>query len=79
MILDFIREFGSASRQDVDGLLKGKLSDILTPAQQETRIKNLLGIMARRDRSIVNTGSKKGSRWVIPDKDTKPEKYPKKP
>ncbi|NDD65759.1 MAG: transcriptional regulator, partial [Acidobacteria bacterium] len=79
MILDFIREFGSASRQDVDGLLKGKLSDILTPAQQETRIKNLLGIMARRDRSIVNTGSKKGSRWVIPDKDTMPEKYPKKP
>jgi hypothetical protein len=38
-----------------------------------------VGIVARRDRTIVRTGSKKGSRWMIPDKDTKPEKYPKKP
>lgn len=35
--------------------------------------------MARRDRTLVRIGYKKGSRWVIPDKDAKPEKYPKKP
>jgi len=42
-------------------------------------IVGFVGIMARRDQTIVRTGSKKGSRWVIPDKDTKPQKYPKNP
>ena len=79
MILDFIREFGSASRKEVDDLLQGKLSDVLTPDQQATRIKNLLGIMARRDQTIVNSGSKRVPCWVLRNKDTKPEKYPKKP
>ncbi len=79
MILEFIREFGSASRKDVDDLLRGKLSDVLTPDQQAIRIKNLLGIMARRDRTIINSGSRKVPCWVLWNKDTKPEVYPKKP
>ena len=79
MILDFIHEFGSATRKDVDDLLKGKLSDVLTPEQQAVRIKNLLGIMAQRDKTIVNSGSKKLPRWVLGNKDTDPKKYPKNP
>ena len=79
MILDFIREFGSASRKDVDDLLKGKLSDVLTPEQQAVRIKNLLGIMAQRDKTIANSGSKKLPRWVLRNKDTDLQKYPKNP
>jgi ATP-dependent DNA helicase RecG len=78
MILDFIQEFGSASRKDVDDLLRGKLSDVLTADQQAIRIKNLLGIMARRDQTIVNSGSRKAPRWVLRNKDTKLEMDPKK-
>jgi ATP-dependent DNA helicase RecG len=79
MILDFIREFGSASRKDIDDLLKGKLSDVLTPAQQAVRIKNLLAIMAQKDKSIINSGPKKLPRWVAKNKDTNPKKNPKNP
>ena len=65
MILDFIREFGSASRADIDSLLKGKLSDILTPEQQATKIKNLLYVMARKDRTIKNVGSRTKPDWRL--------------
>ena len=79
MILDFIHEFGSATRKDIDDLLKGKLSDVLTPHQQAVRIKNLLAIMAQRDKSITNSGPKKLPRWVARNKDTDLKKYPENP
>ena len=79
MILDFIREFASATRKDIDDLLQGKLSDVLTPEQQAVRIKNLLAIMAQRDKSITNSGSKKMPRWVARNKDTDLTKYPNNP
>jgi ATP-dependent DNA helicase RecG len=65
MILDFIREFGSASRKDIDDLLKGKLSDVLTPEQQANRIRNLVLTMHRNDKSIRNRGSRKHPEWVL--------------
>jgi len=65
MILDLLREFGSASRADIDSLLKGKLSDILTPEQQATKIKNLLYVMARKDRTIKNVGSRTKPDWRL--------------
>ncbi len=65
MILDLLREFGSASRADIDSLLKGKLSDILTSEQQATKIKNLLYVMARKDRTIKNVGSRTKPDWRL--------------
>lgn len=65
MILNLIREFGSASRADIDSLLQGKLSDILTPQQQATKIKNLLYVMARKDRAIKNVGSRTKPDWRL--------------
>jgi len=65
MILDFIGEFGSASRKDIDDLLMDKLSDVLTKAQKKNRISNLLAAMARKDGSIRNQGSDKQSVWVL--------------
>lgn len=65
VILDLLREFGSASRADIDSLLKGKLSDILTPEQQATKIKNLLYVMARKDRTIKNVGSRTKPDWRL--------------
>ena len=65
MILDFIGEFGSATRKDIDGLLKGKLSEVLTPNQQAIKIKNLLAEMARKDNSIRNLGSRTKPDWRL--------------
>jgi len=63
MILDYLAEYGSASRADVDRLLKGKLSDVLTPQQQVVKVKNLLAATSRKDKTIVNHGSKKKPEW----------------
>jgi ATP-dependent DNA helicase RecG len=65
MILDFIREYGSANRKDIDDLLKGKLSDVLTPEQQAVKIKNLLAEMARKDGTIRNVGSRTKPDWKL--------------
>ena len=63
MILDYLAEYGSASRADIDRLLTGKLSDVLTPQQQVVKVKNLLAAMSRKDKTIVNHGSKKKPEW----------------
>ena len=65
LILDFLRKFGAASRADIDRLLVGKLSDVLSPTQQAIKIKNLLATMARVDKTIENTGSRRASRWIL--------------
>jgi ATP-dependent DNA helicase RecG len=65
LILNFIREYGSASRKDVDDLLRGKLSDILTEKQKTYWVGNLLSTMARKDGSIQNQGSRRSPQWVL--------------
>lgn len=65
MILEFIQQFGSATRKDIDDLLKGKLSDVLTPEQQANRIRNLVLTMHRNDKSIRNRGSRKHPEWIL--------------
>ena len=64
-ILDYLNEYSSASRADIDRLLKGKLSDVLTPQQQATKIQNLLYVMANRDRAIKNVGSRTKPDWSL--------------
>jgi len=65
MILDYLAEYGSASRADFDRLLKGKLSDVLSEAQQATKIKNILAAMSRKDDTIFNHGPKKKPEWRL--------------
>jgi ATP-dependent DNA helicase RecG len=65
MIIDFIREFGSANRQDIDRLLLSKLPDILDEKQKLEKINNLLNEMSRRNKTIRNSGSDRKPRWVL--------------
>ncbi|MHB9007153.1 MAG: RNA-binding domain-containing protein [Limisphaerales bacterium] len=65
MILDLIREFGMATRKDVDSLLIDKLSDALSGQQKRKRIGNLLYAMAHREKSICNRGSDKKPQWIV--------------
>jgi len=65
MIIDFIREFGSANRQDIDRLLMSKLPDILDEKQKLKKINNLLNEMSRKDKTIRNSGTKRTPIWVL--------------
>ena len=42
LILNYLERFGTASRKDIDLLLKDKLSDVLSDEQKVTKISNLL-------------------------------------
>ena len=65
MIIEFIKNFGTASRKDIDNLLWSKLSDVLNEKQKKIKIHNLLNEMANRDRTIKNEGSDRKSKWVL--------------
>jgi len=64
-LLDFIREFGSANRNDIDDLLMDKLSDVLTDKQKRYRVGNIIMGMARRDKTIRNQGLDRKPQWVL--------------
>jgi len=62
MITDYLTTFGKASRQEIDKLLWGKLSDALDDEQKTNKIANLLTNL-RRGGHIRNTGSRKIPIW----------------
>jgi ATP-dependent DNA helicase RecG len=64
MLVQYLREFGTASRKDVDDLLWDKLSDALDEAQKTNKIGNLLSAL-RRKGVIFNAGSKPAPAWKL--------------
>jgi ATP-dependent DNA helicase RecG len=65
MIISFIKEFGAASRKDIDELLFDKLSDVLDKKQKTKKLNNLLHEMSRIDQTIKNIGSRKNPQWTL--------------
>jgi len=65
MVTDFIKEFSSASRQDINRLLLSKLPDVLDEKQKRTKVKNLLFEMANKDKSIKNIGTNRSPKWTL--------------
>ena len=63
MILDFLDEYGEASRSEVDELIYDKLPEILDDTQKKNKIGNILGKL-RRKGVIVNQGSAKTPKWL---------------
>ena len=64
LLTDYISKFGQATRQEVNLLLLGKLSDALTAEQKEDKVGNLLTKLRRRGR-IRNTGSRGSPVWQL--------------
>lgn len=63
-ITDYLTKFGSASRQEIDKLVWGKLSDALDSTQKQNKIGNLLTGM-RIGGVITNAGTRKVPKWVF--------------
>ena len=64
LVLDYLRQFNEAKREDIRDLLLGKLPEILSDAQKENKIHNLLSGM-RHDRLIERHGPKAHARWRL--------------
>jgi ATP-dependent DNA helicase RecG len=65
LITRYIKEYGSASRQDIDKLLIDKISDVLSIKQKRIKISNLLSEMSKKDKAIENTGPSKKPCWIL--------------
>lgn len=63
LILEHLKKFGSATREDMNEVLLSKLPDILNEQQKLTRIKNLLSGLSGA--KIINTGSRTKPCWKI--------------
>ena len=67
-VLKYLGKYGEASRCDIDEVLMDKLSDVLSEPQKNSKIRNLIYAMSKRDATIQNIGSNKASRWILTEK-----------
>lgn len=65
LVLRHLENFGEASREDIDRLLRDKLSSALTEEQKSNQIRNLLHEMSNKDQTIDNLEQRPKSRWVL--------------
>ena len=62
LIVDYLNELGTTTRQDIDDLLRGKLADTLTVDEKTRKVANLLTKL-RREGHIRNVGSRSNPVW----------------
>lgn len=71
LVLELIKKYSKATREEIDELLMEKLSDVLSLDQRRNKIRNLLYSMHKKDKTIEYIGSGSKSIWVavkkIPD------------
>lgn len=63
MILNYLDEYKTASRQDIDNLILDILPAILDESKRANKVRNLLHAMSKKDESIVNTGTTRNPVW----------------
>jgi ATP-dependent DNA helicase RecG len=64
LLTDYLSKFGQATRAEINQLLLGKLSVVLTAEQKEDKVGNLLTKLRRRG-LIRNTGSRGSPVWRL--------------
>ncbi|MDZ7577649.1 MAG: putative DNA binding domain-containing protein [Candidatus Nanopelagicales bacterium] len=64
LVTDYLTEYGSADRRDLETLLLAVLSDALSDQQKRNKVSNLLGKL-RRGGVIRNAGSRQKPRWEL--------------
>ncbi len=64
LVVDYLTQFGGATRKEIDDLLGPYLPDILDSKQQRSKVTNLLTRM-RTDGTIRNVGSQQKPRWEL--------------
>lgn len=65
MILDFIKEYGSASKQDIDKLILDILPKVLDEKQKANKVRNIVYAMSKKDKTIENKGTTRYPKWVL--------------
>lgn len=66
LILEYIKEYGHASRKDINSLILSKLPEFMNDTQKSYKVSNIIKEMSQKDKTIENTSKgTKNSKWVI--------------
>ncbi len=65
MILDFIKEYDSASKQDIDKLILDILPKVLDEKQKANKVRNIVYAMSKKNKSIENKRTTRYPKWVL--------------
>lgn len=68
MIIDFIKKFGKANKNDVRNLLFDKLSNVLSHEQKENKIRNILYTMKKQGVIDKDSTNQRTSNWILTSK-----------
>lgn len=63
LLLTLVRKHQPVTRQDIDGMLLGKLPEVLSEQQKKNKVRNLIQQLAR-DAEIRNIGSRGKPQWI---------------
>ena len=68
LILEYLKEYGSASRNDIESLLTDKLPDFVDAQQKYRKISSIIKELSQKENKIINTsGSTRFSNWKLVD------------
>ncbi len=65
MILEYLKKYKRATREEITKLILDKLPDILDEQQKKNRIKNILYAMSKTDKTIEKKGTSRKGHWQI--------------
>lgn len=64
LIIDYLKKYKKASKQDIDKLILDILPNILDKDKKKNKVRNLIYSMSRKDFSIKNTGTNRNPIWI---------------
>lgn len=67
LILQYLSQFGKASKKEIRALVKDKLPDVLDDKQKENKLRNLLYDMSKKGLIVRDSDNFKNSKWQLPD------------
>lgn len=65
LLINYLKQYKLAKRNDIDELLLEKLPDVLTKEQKLCKIKNILYSMSKKQKLIKNNGGRKFPVWIL--------------
>ena len=63
LVVDYLLQYGQATRRELDDLVLAKLPDVLDSTQRQNKVRNLLQAM-RRKGQIIRTGPRAAPIWM---------------
>jgi len=64
MILEYLDQYKSAAKIDIEKLILDLLPNVLNKTQKENKLRNLMHSMSKKDKTIHNGGTNRNPKWM---------------